>query len=73
MRLRRSGMHAGGGFAVSIFLLFAGTIFLLFNLGVLHSEILRTWWPLLFILVGAVKLLGRGWRYRTRPPYTDFA
>ena len=72
MGLRRSRMHAGGGFAVSIFLLLAGTIFLLFNLGVWNSDLLRTWWPLLFILVGAVKLLGRG-RYRSRRPYTDFA
>jgi hypothetical protein len=73
MRLRRSKMRAGVGFAVSIFLLLAGTVFLLFNLGVLDSDMLRTGWPLLFILVGAVKLLGRGWRYRTRRPYSDFA
>jgi hypothetical protein len=60
MGWRHSRMHAGGGIAVTIFLLFAGTVFLLFNLGVLHSEMLRMWWPGLFILVGAVKLLGRG-------------
>jgi len=50
-----------------------GAIFILINLGIIQSRLVQTWWPLLLIAVGVVKLVGlRRW-YRPRKPYTDFA
>ncbi|GAB2888741.1 hypothetical protein GCM10027046_16500 [Uliginosibacterium flavum] len=47
----------------SIVLLLVGVVFLLSNLGVLHfsqiSGLLRTWWPLILIVVGAFGLIGK--------------
>jgi membrane protein implicated in regulation of membrane protease activity len=56
-----------------VLLLSIGTIFILINLGFIQSRLIQTWWPLLLIAVGVVKLVGlRRW-YRPRKPYTDFA
>jgi hypothetical protein len=56
-----------------LLLLSMGVIFVLINLGIIQSRLVQTWWPLLLIAVGVVKLVGlRRW-YRPRKPYTDFA
>jgi Domain of unknown function (DUF5668) len=56
-----------------VLLLSLGTIFILINLGIVESRLVHTWWPLLLIVAGTVKLIGwRGWR-RSRRPYRDFA
>lgn len=48
----------------SIALVVVGAVFLLNNLDVLRfsqiSGVLRTWWPLILIFVGAMGLLGKG-------------
>jgi len=50
-----------------------GAIFILINLGIIQSRLVQTWWPLLLIAAGVVKLVGlRRW-YRPSKPYTDFA
>ena len=62
-----------GRFFGGLLLLSLGTIFILINLGIIQSRLVQTWWPLLLIVVGTVRLIGwRGWR-RTRKPYSDFA
>jgi hypothetical protein len=56
-----------------LLLLSMGVIFVLMNLGIIQSRLVQTWWPLLLIAVGVVRLVGlRRW-YRPRKPYTDFA
>ena len=60
-------------FLGGLLLLSIGTIFILINLGIIQSRLIQTWWPLLLIAVGVVKLAGlRRW-YRPSKPYTDFA
>jgi len=60
-------------FLGGLLLLSIGTIFILINLGIIQSPLVQTWWPLLLIAVGVVKLVSlRRW-YRPRKPYTDFA
>jgi len=73
MEARHARTYASGGLAVGMLLLLVGTGFLLLNLGLLRSDILRVWWPLLPILIGGLKLFHRGWQYRLRKPYSDFA
>ena len=68
-RYSRGG--AGGSIAASMVLLLIGTAYLLFNLGVWPLEVIRTWWPLLLIVIGGAKVFG--WWYRPRRPYSDFA
>jgi len=64
---------AAARFLGGLLLLSIGTIFILINLGIIQSRLVQTWWPLLLIAVGLVKLVGlRRW-YRPRKPYTDFA
>ena len=65
-------MCGGRGIVGGIVLLSLGVIFLLANLGIIQTELFRTWWPLLLIFVGVARLLGRGRSYRPRGPYSDF-
>jgi hypothetical protein len=52
---------AKGGFVGGLILLTLGTVFLLTNLGVLNYAVVRTWWPLLLIVIGIARLfVGRG-------------
>jgi hypothetical protein len=62
---------AARGLAGGLIVLTIGTVFLLSNLGVLNSELFRTWWPLLLIAVGVARLFGRRWDRNPRP-YRDF-
>jgi Domain of unknown function (DUF5668) len=73
MRSRWEGRACiGRRFIAGFALLSIGTIVLLMNLGIVESNLLRTWWPLALIALGAAKLfIRRGW-YRLRKPYTDF-
>ena len=54
-----------------IILLLIGTVFLMANLGVFPENFVRTWWPLLLIAIGLIRMFG--WRNRGRGPYNDFA
>jgi hypothetical protein len=57
------------GLVGGLILLTLGTVFLLTNLGVLHFAVVRTWWPLVLIVIGIGWLfVGRG----LRRPYNDF-
>ena len=74
MEKMHSRMQSGSrGLFASMVLLFWGAFILLLNLGVFSSVVFRTWWPLILIAAGAVKLLHRGFWYRPRRPYSDFA
>jgi hypothetical protein len=64
-------MCAGRSIFGGIVLLSLGVFFLLANFGVFQTDLFRMWWPLLLILLGAVRLFGRG--YRPPPgPHRDF-
>jgi len=68
-----SKARSAGRFLGGLLLLSMGAIFILINLGIIQSRLLQTWWPLLLIAGGVVKLVSlRRW-YRPRKPYTDFA
>jgi Domain of unknown function (DUF5668) len=68
-----SRARAAGRFLGGLLLLSMGALFILINLGIIESRLVQTWWPLLLIAVGVVRLVGlRRW-YRPRKPYTDFA
>ena len=68
-----SRARAAGRFLGGLLLLSMGAIFILINLGIIQPRLVQTWWPLLLIAVGVVRLVGlRRW-YRPRKPYTDFA
>jgi hypothetical protein len=72
----RRGVSGGARHALlrGITFVVIGTAFLLFNLGLLHSEVVRVWWPVLPIAVGAANLLAYVWRGpRGGGPYSDFA
>jgi hypothetical protein len=72
MRMRRySNCGAGRSVFAGLTVLVIGTVYLLFNFGIWQSEVLRIWWPLLLIVIGAAKVFG--WWYRPRRPYSDFA
>ncbi len=49
-----------------IILICVGVVFLLSNLGWIPNlgQLLRTWWPLILIVVGVSMLLERGWCVR---------
>jgi hypothetical protein len=64
-------MCSEGSLARGIILLLVGSAFLMANLGVLSFGFVRTWWPLLLIAIGLIRLLA--WRPRGRRPYNDFA
>ena len=69
-----------GGIVSGLVILSVGVLFLLSNFGILGVEPLRTWWPVLLIVIGAARLFGYGrWhddRWRTWPgphrPYNNF-
>jgi hypothetical protein len=63
---------AGKGLVGGLILLTIGALFLMANLGILNSDVFRTWWPLLLIVFGVAKLFGgRRWD-RLRRPYNHF-
>ncbi len=63
---------AGRGLVGGLILLTMGALFLLSNLGILNSDVFRTWWPLLLIVIGVARLFGsRRWD-RLQRPYSDF-
>src|SRR5882724_4095924 len=67
MRRRRiRGPHPGGAF-VGLFFVMIGLVFLLGNLGYFElREFFRSFWPLIFILMGASLLVRRHDDYRAR-------
>ena len=68
-----SRAYVGVRLLAGFLLLSIGTIFILINLGIIQSRLIQTWWPLVLIALGVVKLVGlRRW-YRPTKPYTDFA
>jgi hypothetical protein len=73
MKSQNSGTGFGsrglvGGFVILV----VGTVFLLLNLGVLHTPFVRIGWPVLLIVLGTVKLLHWLWWRRPGRPYRDF-
>ena len=60
-----------GRFVAGIVLVSLGLFFLLTNLGIFQSTILRVWWPVIPITAGILRLGGL-W-LRPRKPYSDFA
>ena len=60
-----------GKFVAGIVLVSLGLFFLLTNLGIIQSTIVRVWWPVIPITAGVLRLSGL-W-LRPRKPYSDFA
>jgi hypothetical protein len=61
---------AVGRFVSGVLLVSLGLFFLLTNLRIIQSTILRVWWPVILIAVGMSRLAG--WWLRARKPYSDF-
>jgi hypothetical protein len=62
----------GSGLKGPLVLVSIGLVVLLTNLGIIRPGLFQTWWPLLLIIVGLVKLFDHGGRRRSRKPYSDF-
>jgi hypothetical protein len=73
MRLHLQSHACTGSMIIRGFVLLSlGTVFLLVNLGFLESDLVRTWWPLLVIALGAIKLFFAATAHEPRKPYNDF-
>jgi Kef-type K+ transport system membrane component KefB len=53
-------------------LLTLGVLVLLENMNLIQSGSILRWWPVLFIVMGISKLLGRRWGHSSIRTYSDF-